>query len=343
MNLRLNERLAIPSSTAMQSSVQSGRGALMPFRIVSLAVFAVGVLLVGLLGPTGVQYGLLLSTVYAIAILGGNAVFGTIGGIGIGTTAYVAVGAYTTAYVVNHGHSVPLAILCAVVVSAVAGLVLSVGLVYLESIATALATFALAFAVVDFATWAKPVTGGDAGVYAFSEFSLLGLSFADQQSVLIISIIVMLATGIVSIILLNGHLGRIAITAGEAPVAGATYGINVRLVKLAVWAWSSALAGLAGALYAFAVGFVSPTQFQVSLALALLVGGLVGGVRSATGAWIGGLIAGGLPIWAQDVAPPQAFSLVFGLILLASLVVGVRGMAPAVEDVMVRLVARRAR
>lgn len=80
--------------------------------------------------------------------------------------------------------------------------------------------------------------------------------------------------------LLRGRIGRALIAIGDHPVASATMGINLVIYKTAAFGISAALTGLAGALSAIVVAYVSPDSFSVALSIILLVGLVVGGLAS---------------------------------------------------------------
>jgi branched-chain amino acid transport system permease protein len=88
----------------------------------------------------------------------------------------------------------------------------------------------------------------------------------------------------------------------DSPAASATLGINTTLVKLAVFTLSAAMAGLGGALYGGTLGAVGPQNFAFVQSLPLLLLGVVGGIGTAAGALVAGVLIGGLPLLI-DVAP----------------------------------------
>lgn len=160
---------------------------------------------------------------------------------------------------------------------------------------------------------------------------------------LIAAVIVMVVVGVAQFALWNSRPGLLAVSVGEAETAAAVYGVRVRLVKVLVWTWAGLLAGLCGALYGLAVGYVGAEQWPFTLSLFIFAGGLVGGTRSVTGAWLGGIIVGGLPLWLQNVVPATSTSIAYGVILLLALASGGRGVAPMVERRALRVLRRSAR
>src|SRR3546814_11984429 len=91
----------------------------------------------------------------------------------------------------------------------------------------------------------------------------------------------------------------------DSPAACATLGLDIRRTKLAVLALSSAIAGLAGALYG-GLGFTAgQLDFEPLYNVLLFLFAVVGGINHVTGALFGGLLFAGLPP-AQSKPPERA-------------------------------------
>jgi branched-chain amino acid transport system permease protein len=107
----------------------------------------------------------------------------------------------------------------------------------------------------------------------------------------------------------------------------AVSGINLAMTKTMAFGISSALGGVAGTCYVMEVGIASPDDFTQLLAINLVVGLVVGGVGTLSGAVIGGLIVVLVPDWSsstQSVAfVPERWlqgptgSLILGALLIA--------------------------
>jgi branched-chain amino acid transport system permease protein len=82
----------------------------------------------------------------------------------------------------------------------------------------------------------------------------------------------------------------------ESPAAAATLGMNLTLTKIAVFTLSAAMAGVGGALYGVTLGSVSPDRFVFFESLPLVLLAVVGGIGSAAGALVAGIMLGGLPL-----------------------------------------------
>jgi branched-chain amino acid transport system permease protein len=123
--------------------------------------------------------------------------------------------------------------------------------------------------------------------------------------------------------------------------AAAAAGISVRDVKSAAFGISSFIAGLAGALYAYAYGSVSASQYGIIAALAFIAFAYLGGITTVTGSLLGGLIVtDGLGIHAIKTwtGLPNNWELVFGgVALILTLVANPEGIAGAAASNLPRI------
>jgi branched-chain amino acid transport system permease protein len=80
-----------PYVDRIAASARTGRGVLLPGRVVLLVVVAAIVLIAGMTGDNPLKYSLVIGTIYAIAILGNNAITGTLGEINLSAGAFMAI------------------------------------------------------------------------------------------------------------------------------------------------------------------------------------------------------------------------------------------------------------
>ncbi|MFR9804055.1 branched-chain amino acid ABC transporter permease [Pseudonocardia sp. RS010] len=318
-------------NAALSSMITTGRG-LVRWRALLTLVVTAAVAVAALTGTASLAYSLGIGLVYAVAIVGNNWVTATLGEINLGAGAWLAVGAYLMAFLVQAGLPLVPAALCAIAGTAVVGTIVAVPVVRLTGIFTALVTFAVAFAVPTLIVELQPFTGGAAGVALPVDPTVLGVTLGGSTTgMLVLSSLVYVLVAVGSALALRGSWGRAALVVGEAAPAAAVFGYRVRRVQILSWGVSAAVCGLAGVLFALTVGYLGPTQFDPFLSITLLVAGLVGGVRSPYGALLGGLLVGTLPPQLQSVVPASATGIVFGLVLLVALAAGGKGLSDAVE------------
>ena len=95
--------------------------------------------------------------------------------------------------------------------------------------------------------------------------------------------------------------GRSIIAIRDNETGAAVNGVNVPITKTLTFGVSAMLGGLSGTMYAMAIGFVAPDVFGINLAIFLIVGLVVGGVGTLSGAIIGGLVIVFVPVWAAQI------------------------------------------
>ena len=321
---------------APKTSVVSGRGSLLWLRIALVLVACAAVIGIGTASDPTMRYGLIVGIIYAIAVLGSNAVTGVLGEISLSQGAFMACGAYLCVIGLEQGWPFWLALVVSVLVTAFLGALVAIPTVRLEGIFTALVTFALAFAVPDLIIQFRDQTGGQAGLPVPSGLTLVGqpVGGSDLTSLVVIVVVFALAA-VTSLLALHGRIGRVLVTIGEGGPAAECFGVRSRMWQVVVWTWASALGALAGVFFAVTVGYLTPEVFPVMLSIMVLVGTVVGGARSALGALIGGLLIGTVPPELQSVMPAETTGILFGAILLLALLAGHGGVNSFIERVLV--------
>lgn len=256
--------------------------------------------------------------IYAVAILGLNIVTGYNGQISLGHGAFYAVGAYTTAILMAsfglpYWATLPVsAAVCGALGWGIGFPALRLGGLYL-----ALTTFALAVAVPQvlkhdaLETW----TGGVQGVFIAKPDAPFGLPLSADQWMYLFTVAIAAAIFVLARNLLRSRIGRAMMAIRDQPTAAEAMGMDLAALKTRTFALSATITGVAGALSAVAVEFVSPDSFSVNLSITLFVGMIVGGVASIFGAVFGGLFVVFVPNLAEDIAG-AAPGVLYGAILI---------------------------
>jgi branched-chain amino acid transport system permease protein len=94
----------------------------------------------------------------------------------------------------------------------------------------------------------------------------------------------------------RSRAGDLLLALRESPAACATLGIDPAGTRLAVFAFSAALAAVGGGLYAGTLGSVSPSSFDLVQSLPLLLLTVAGGVATTGGAIFAGSVLGLIPV-----------------------------------------------
>jgi branched-chain amino acid transport system permease protein len=275
--------------------------------------------------------------VYAIALLGLNLLTGYNGQISLGHGAFYALGAYTTAIMIDrwsvpYGWTIPAAgVLCLVV-----GFLFGLPALRLEGLYLALATFALALSIPQILKHFDGWTGGSQGIVLARPAAPLGLPLSADQWLYCLSLGVMLVLFALGWNLLRGRTGRAIVAIRDHPIAAAAMGVNAGLYKSLTFGVSAAYTGVAGALGALAIAFVAPDTFNVFLSITFLVGVVVGGLASISGAIFGALFIQFVPNYAQDISKAAPWA-IYGIFLIGFMYAMPRGVAGALRLLLVRL------
>ncbi|HSL63223.1 MAG TPA: branched-chain amino acid ABC transporter permease [Gaiellaceae bacterium] len=280
-----------------------------------------------------------LVAVYFVALLGLNVLTGYAGLVSLGHGAFMAIGGYVTAILVSDqglelfGHTfssdlrdvwtLPLAGL----VAGVAGLLFGLPAVRLTGAYLALATFGIAVALPAVLKKAEALTGGSTGINLFGlpkltglgvETTVLGRTLTYNDWLYYICWGVALVALVVAWLLLRGRLGRAFRAVRDSEAAAVSSGVRLASAKTAAFGISAAYAGVAGGLYAMHSTFVSPTVFDVTLSIFLLVGVVVGGLGTLWAQVFGAAFIVFLPDVAQRLSTqPGVPSIVYAAVLIA--------------------------
>ena len=289
------------------------------WKLVGLAVILIIACLLPFVSSSYRLFQLTQVLVYAIALLGLNILTGFNGQISLGHGAFYAIGAYTTAILLNTtGIPYWLTIPIAGAVCLVAGFLFGLPALRLEGHYLALATFALAVAtpqILKYKAWDQ-WTGGVQGIIINKPDAPLGLPLDGDQWLYFFCLLWTVPLFVVGWNLLRGRTGRALVAIRDHPLAAASMGVDTALYKSLTFGVSAMYTGVAGALGALVAQFVSPDSFSLVLSIWFLVGIVVGGIASISGAFFGALFIEFVPNIADQIskAAPQA---IYGILLIA--------------------------
>ncbi len=262
--------------------------------------------------------------IYAIAGLGLMVLSGFTGLVSLGHAAFMGVGAYTHIYLLALGWPWLLALTCAASLSGAVGIVVGLPALRVKGIYLAIATQAFGFIVEEVLARWESVTGGNAGRNV-PNAKLFGFDLGSGEGFyyLTLAICVLCTFGVMN--LMRSGTGRSFIAIRDSEISAQSMGIDLARTKTLSFAISAALTGIAGALYAHQLRFISPDQFSAIQSIDLLLLVVVGGLGSIHGAFLGATFLIAMPqviAVAKDVLPPvigQASGLqgfVYGLVLV---------------------------
>ncbi|MBC7730268.1 MAG: branched-chain amino acid ABC transporter permease [Microbacteriaceae bacterium] len=288
------------------------------------------------------QFNLVL--VYAIAILGLNLLTGFNGQISLGHGAFYAFGAYAAAIMMDKMGAPYWATLpVAFVVCFLFGFLVGFPALRLAGHYLALATFALALAVPQLLKYKhiEGWTGGVQGIVLSKPEPPFTFRFLDQplsadRWLYFFSLAVAAVMFLIAWNLVRGRVGRALIAVRDHPIAATAMGVNLPVFKSMTFGVSAGITGVAGALGAVVVAFVSPDSFTVNLSIFLLVGVVVGGLASIPGAIFGGIFIQFVPNIADEISK-SAPAAIYGVLLIGLMYLLPTGVMGGLNRLWVRL------
>ena len=284
-----------------------------------------------------------LVLVYAIALLGLNMLTGFNGQISLGHGAFYAIGAYTAAILMDKaGMPYWATIPIAGAVCGVAGFLFGLPALRLESLYLALATFALGVAMPQILKHKsiEEWTGGVQGIVIAKPDPPPWISLNQDQWLYFFTLAWLLVLFVAGWNLLRGRIGRAMIAIRDQPIAAQAMGVNTALVKSMTFGISALYTGVAGALGAIAIQFVAPDSFTIFLSITLVVGVVVGGLASISGAVYGAIFIQFVPNIADGISKAAPWA-IYGVILIAFMYVMPTGVAGFVRLLRAKWVRRR--
>ena len=286
---------------------------------------------------------LTLALVYAIALLGLNMLTGYNGQISLGHGAFYAIGAYVAAVLMDR-FGVPywLTIPVAGAVCAVVGFLFGLPALRLEGLYLSLATFALGVAMPQILKYKglEHWTGGVMGIVIGKPDPPEWLPLSQDQWLYFVVLAWLLLLFGIGWNLLRGRIGRAMVAIRDQPIAAQAMGVNTAMIKSMTFGVSAMYTGIAGALGAIVIQFVAPDSFTIFLSISLVVGVVIGGLASISGAIYGALFIQFIPNVADQISKAAPWA-IYGIFLIVFMVVMPTGVAGFVRIVFGRLRARR--
>jgi branched-chain amino acid transport system permease protein len=275
----------------------------------------------------------LVSTVLCLSFV---VIMGYVGQLSVVQLALAGVAGFVVSRMgTEFGIGFPLDAVVGVVVATIIGLVIGVAALRVRGVTLVVVTLAAAAAIQQFVFANGDWGGGQTGA-PVSEPRLFGLDIGTRAGFRgldgslpspvfgFVALIVAVLAYIVVANLRRSDLGQQMLAVRSNERAAAAAGVDVRAVKIQACTIASALAGVAGALFAYNYGTISASSFDTSLALSLVASVYVLGVTMAQGAVLAGFGATGavIPLVLQKwVLPADRVSIYIQLLIGVGLIV----------------------
>lgn len=263
--------------------------------------------------------------IYSIVGLGLMLLSGFTGQVSIGHAAFLAVGAYTEAYLQSRGWPFAASVSAAAFLSAVTGIIVGLPALRTKGMYLAIATLAFGFIVEEIVVRAESFTGGNSGKQV-GRIEIAGFMIDSEERFYYLTLALTVGVTLLVLNLMRSPTGRAFVAVRDSEISAQSMGIHLARYKTTAFALSAAIAGIAGALYAHKLRFISPEQFTFVQSIELLMMIVIGGLGFVHGAFFGAafwIVVQQLIVLAKDYLPESIAQqsglqpTVFGVILIA--------------------------
>lgn len=244
--------------------------------------------------PFLVHYPVLLAQALIFGLLAAafNLLLGELGFLSFGQAVFNGLGAYGIGFLLLHDAGVPL--LAALVFAALLGAAGALVVGYLSSQGTGVYAVMLTFAFNELAFYLafqlRDVTGGDNGLRGVPRPPFFGVHLGDPFAYYAFVAVIFVLVFYALLRAIDSPFGHVLRAIRENESRARAVGYNTRSFKVAAFAISGAISGLAGALYALLYGFVPLEAVDFTTSTNIVVMGILGGIGSPYGALVGAAI-----------------------------------------------------
>ncbi|RAY11920.1 branched-chain amino acid ABC transporter substrate-binding protein [Actinomadura craniellae] len=279
------------------------------------------------------QQQLALIAIYTLICSGLNLSFGYAGELALGQVAVFASGAYISAILYQHGFTDILGgFAVAVCLAAVTGLLTGIPGLRLSRWALALVSFFYVLLVPELLKLFESETGGTAGLAGILAPTFFGWPLG-TTGFYVVAVVVTLLWMLLQRNLIVSRFGQFLRILSASPTLTESLGGSVYRLRVQAYVIGALPAGLAGVLYTYLTGFVSPEAFTLHLLIALLAATVVGGAASVWGAPVGAaiLVLGPLQLKSFEEYSTLAYG-VFLVVIGTAFSGGLAGLARKLRD-----------
>jgi branched-chain amino acid transport system permease protein len=264
--------------------------------------------------------------VFGMLALSLDIVMGYTGLISFGHAAFFGVGAYAVGLTALHiGNSFLLAVAIAIVVSTVIAWIIGFISMRLAGVYFAMITFAAAQMLYQLSLTLPDITGGSNGLTGMPDMHLLGVVNLSEPSIFYyFALVLLLGAYYVAVRVMDSPFGRVLTAIRESERRATFLGYDTNKYKRRAFAFSGAVGGLSGALFATFQTFVSPNTLFWFVSGDALFAMILGGTGTLFGPIVGGAVLVGLDqILAQEI---DQWRFVLGTILVLVVIFAPRGL-----------------
>ncbi|MBI3453094.1 MAG: branched-chain amino acid ABC transporter ATP-binding protein/permease [Rhodospirillales bacterium] len=295
-----------------------------------LALGAAGIALHVLRADAYGQRLMTIAGIFVLLVLGYQIIFGRLGVLSLAQGAFFGIGAYATAILATRaGLPFVLTFPLSVAIPCILAAIVAVPVLRLESHYFALATLGLGQVLLIGAVNWESLTGGGNGIAGVPDIQILGRHIPRGLDLTVFVWVTVALAAAAAWQIGRGIFGHAAEIVREAPLAAGAAGIDAGRLRFAALVMSAGYGGGAGALYAHAIGVVSPDVLELPIMIACLSMAMVGGRLRIAGAVVGAVLLIHLPEWFRFLERYALFA--YGAALLVAILAAPDGIVGALE------------
>lgn len=304
-------------------------------------IFSTGGLAILLLLPLFIgQYFTMVLTIIFINVLLASSlrISMNAGQLNLGTPAFMALGAYSSALLMMKlDWPFLAAFLSGGILAALASLIIGYPALRLKFVYFLMLTLGFVEIVKAIAIKWDSLTGGAKGLSGIPPISLFGIELTTKMSQYYFILFITLIIILVLYRLENSRFGLIVKSTNQSEELSETVGINTYNYKILAFAISSFFCGLTGSLYAHIMSFIQPSLFGFILAIYVMVYCFVGGLGRFSGPITGAVF---LSLLAEPLRGFQSFERIFFAIILILVILFLPGGLISIPEKLSNLRAR---
>jgi branched-chain amino acid transport system permease protein len=260
--------------------------------------------------------------IYAILAQSLNLVIGYTGLLSIAHAAFYGIGAYSAA-IMSLKLETPflLNLVCAGGISSLAGALIGFPSLRVKGDYFVIVTFGFQVIVFGILNNWFFFTGGPMGLPGIPQPVIFGWHISSHIEFLTLAGVLASVVFLISHRIIKSPFGRILQAIREDEVFALAAGKNIAAYKVSVFMVSSAMAAIAGVIYAHYISFVDPTSFTVMESIFIISIVIIGGAGSLWGPVIGAIVLVTLPELLRFIGLPSSIAANIRQILYGGLLV----------------------
>ncbi len=251
--------------------------------------------------------------IYVILALSLNLITGYAGQISLGHAAFFGIGAYTAGLASTKLDSpLLLNLMLAALTAGIVGALLGIPCLRVRDDFLAITTMGIGF-VVEAVFLYTDFFGGAMGIGNIAAPSLLGMELSKPAFLLLILGVILGVVGL-DRWLSRAWVGMAWASIREDETAAGAAGVDIVRFKVFAFVAGSAIAGVAGALYAHFLTFIMASNFSFGQSIVILSMVVLGGIGTIRGPIVGAIVLGALPEISRPLLEYR--TLLYGVLLM---------------------------